>query len=62
MPFSLLCGDVIPGCSAEFQDESEDGLMGQVAKHAGDDHPDIILTPEVQEAVKAAVREDQRED
>jgi len=32
------CGDVVPGCKASFQSASEDEILGQVAKHATEDH------------------------
>ncbi|MEO6653818.1 MAG: DUF1059 domain-containing protein [Ilumatobacteraceae bacterium] len=34
----LKCGDVVPGCEATFESDTEDGLLQQVAKHAADDH------------------------
>ena len=58
MPFTLQCGDVIPGCTAQFADESKDGLLAQVVVHAGADHPDIELTSDVQAAVSSAVQEE----
>ena len=56
MSVTIRCGDVVPGCSAEFRDASEDGVLGQVAHHAAEAHPDIVLTPEVIEIVRATVR------
>ncbi len=32
------CGDVVPGCKSSFQGASEDEILGQVAKHAREDH------------------------
>lgn len=55
MTFKLACGDVMPGCSARFEDETQDGLLGQVAAHAAADHDIAEITPEVQEAVEAKI-------
>ena len=38
--FKLACGDVMPGCSARFENSSRDALLGQVATHAATHHGD----------------------
>jgi len=55
MTFKLACGDVMPGCSARFEDETKQGLMGQVADHAAADHDIAEVTPEVQAAVESKI-------
>lgn len=55
MTFKLACGDVMPGCSARFEDETQDGLLGQVAEHAAADHDIQEITPEVKSAVEAKI-------
>lgn len=55
MTFKLACGDVMPGCSARFEDETEDALLGQVAAHAAADHDVKEITPEIADAVKAKI-------
>ncbi|CAN5660697.1 hypothetical protein BH11ACT8_BH11ACT8_12370 [soil metagenome] len=55
MTFKLACGDVMPGCSARFEDESRDGLLGQVAAHAADAHGIDEITPDVRAAVESRV-------
>ncbi len=55
MTFKLACGDVMPGCSARFEDETQDGLLGQVAQHAGAEHDIAEITPEVQAAVESKI-------
>jgi predicted small metal-binding protein len=37
------CGSVVPGCTAVFRDEDDDGIMVQVADHALAHHrlPDV---------------------
>ena len=55
MTFKLACGDVMPGCSARFEDETQDGLLGQVAQHASAEHDIAEITPEVQAAVESKI-------
>lgn len=38
MSHQLKCGDVVPGCAATFESDSEDELLKQVADHAAADH------------------------
>lgn len=57
MGYTLECGDVMPGCAATFQADDKDGLMLQVAKHAEADHGVTDITPEVRDAVEAAIKE-----
>lgn len=52
MTFRLACGDVMPGCSAAFEDDTREGLLGQVAEHAGAEHGITEITPEVRTAVE----------
>jgi len=35
---SFSCGAVVPGCTATFSAETEDGILEQVARHARADH------------------------
>ncbi|HEX6031539.1 MAG TPA: DUF1059 domain-containing protein [Tepidiformaceae bacterium] len=47
---------IIPGCTAEFEGESEEQILQQVAQHAAKDHGmDRIDAPTV-EKVRAAIR------
>ena len=56
MAYSLACNDVMPGCDATFEADSDDELMAQVAAHASEGHGITDITPEVLSAVKAAVK------
>lgn len=56
MPYALSCGDVMPGCAATFEADSEDALLAQVGPHAADAHGIEEVTPEVLEAVKGAIK------
>ena len=53
--FKLACGDVMPGCSARFENTDRDGLMADVAEHAAADHGLTEITPDVQQAVEAKI-------
>ena len=57
MSYSLACGDVMPGCSATFEADSEDELLALVAPHASDAHGIPEVTPEVLESVKGAIKQ-----
>lgn len=57
MPYSIACGDVMPGCAATFEADTEDDLLALVAPHAAEVHGVTEITPEVLEAVKGAVRQ-----
>ena len=58
MGYSLACGDVMPGCAATFTADDRDALMQEVAAHAEADHGITEITPEVAEAVVAAIEQD----
>ncbi|MBS43264.1 MAG: hypothetical protein CMH83_08915 [Nocardioides sp.] len=55
MKYHLACGDVMPGCAATFTSDSQDTLLGEVARHAAADHGLTEITPEVRDAVLAQV-------
>ncbi len=57
MSYSLACGDVMPGCSATFEADSEDELLAQVGPHAAEAHGITDVTPEVLQAVKGAIKQ-----
>ena len=57
MPYTLSCGDVMPGCAATFEAGSEDELLAQVAPHAAEVHGIDEMTPDVLGAVKGAIKQ-----
>jgi predicted small metal-binding protein len=57
MPFSIACGDVMPGCAATFDADTQDELLALVGPHAAEVHGVTEITPEVLEAVSGAIRE-----
>lgn len=56
MPYSLACGDVMPGCAARFEADSEEELLQQVGPHAAQAHGIPEVTPDVLDAVKGAIK------
>ncbi len=56
MPYSLSCGDVMPGCAARFEADSEGEMLQQVGAHAADAHGIAEVSPEVLAAVKGAIK------
>jgi predicted small metal-binding protein len=51
------CGDLVPGCEAAFQGESEDDILRQVAIHARDEHGLDEVPPEVVDDIRAGISE-----
>lgn len=55
MTFKLACGDVMPGCTARFENTDKDALLGDVAEHAATVHQLREITPEVRSAVESKI-------
>jgi predicted small metal-binding protein len=53
----FACGQVVPGCDAKVQGETEDEVLAGVAAHAREAHGMDEVPPEVVEQVKAGMRE-----
>lgn len=56
MGYEIACGDVMPGCPAHFEADSEDALLAQVGEHAGAEHGVTDIPAEVLAQVRAAIR------
>lgn len=52
----FACGDVVPGCDASFVAPTEQRVLEQVAVHAQRDHGIDEVSPELADAVTAAIR------
>ena len=50
------CGDVVPGCKAEFRADSDDELLAQVAAHAREGHGIHPVSDELASEVKRHIR------
>ncbi len=53
---SFCCGDVVPGCKATFQGDSDDQILAAVAVHARDAHGLQSVPPELVAQVRARIR------
>ena len=51
------CGELVPGCWATFQGESDDEILQQVAVHARDEHGMDEVPPEVVDKIRAGISE-----
>lgn len=51
------CGDIIPGCDYVTMGETDDQILGSVARHAGQAHGLNPVPPEIMTKVRATIRE-----
>lgn len=49
------CGELVPGCTASFEGDSEDEILEQVAVHARDEHGMDEVPPEVADQIRASI-------
>jgi predicted small metal-binding protein len=54
---NLACGDIMPGCSATFQGQTEEEILAQAGRHAAEEH-NLEVTPEVVDLVRSHIRDD----
>lgn len=57
MAYSIRCADSGADCPGAFTTDSEDELMKHVQMHAAEAHPEMQMTPEMAEQVKALVKQ-----
>jgi predicted small metal-binding protein len=55
MTFKLACGDVMPGCTARFEDTDKQQMLQEVAAHAASEHGITEITPDVLAAVESKI-------
>jgi predicted small metal-binding protein len=53
----FACGELVPGCDAKFQSESEPELFEQITSHARDEHGMDEVPPEVVEQIRERIQE-----
>jgi predicted small metal-binding protein len=49
------CGDVVPGCEAHWERDSDDAILAAVAQHAAEVHHLSTVSAELVDAVRAAI-------
>ena len=50
---TFACGAVVPGCTATFTAETEEGILEQVARHAREEHGLAEVPKELVRQVRA---------
>ena len=53
---TLACGEIMPGCAARFESETEDEILAQAGRHVAEDHR-LEVTPELVETVRGHIRD-----
>jgi len=53
---TFACGAVVPGCTATFTAETEEGILEQVARHAREDHGLAEVPEELVRQVRATLQ------
>ena len=53
---TLACGEIMDGCPARFEGETEDEVLAQAGRHVAEDHG-LEVTPEVVELVRSHIRD-----
>lgn len=53
----IACDDIVSGCGFTATAASEEDLLGQVGRHAEDEHGVKNVTPELAAKVKAAIKD-----
>jgi predicted small metal-binding protein len=51
------CGELIPGCEAKFDGETDEQILQQIATHAREDHGMDEVPPEVVDRIRASISE-----
>ena len=54
---TLACGEIMDGCAATFQGQTEDEILAQAGRHVAEDHR-LDVTPEVVDLVRSYIRDD----
>lgn len=57
MTKSISCADSGADCAWVSSAETEEQLMGKVAQHAKEDHPDMEITPDLVAKIKSVIKE-----
>ena len=49
------CGEIVPGCDAKFQGETDDEILERVEVHAREEHGMDKVPPEVVDTIRASI-------
>jgi predicted small metal-binding protein len=51
----FTCGDVVPGCEASWERDTDDEILAEVAAHARDVHGIEAVPPELVDQVRSRI-------
>jgi predicted small metal-binding protein len=51
------CGEIVPGCAAAFQGETDDEILERVEVHAREEHGMDRIPVEVVDTIRASISE-----
>ena len=54
---TVACGEIMPGCDATFQGQTDDEILAQAGRHVIEVHG-LEVTPEVVDLVRSHIRDD----
>lgn len=57
MTMTVACGDIMEGCTATSEADTEDELLAQAGQHAAEVHG-LEVTPELVEVVRGQIRDE----
>ncbi len=52
----FACGDVVPGCSATFQGQTDDDILQQIGPHAADAHGMTEVPDSLVDQIRTLIR------
>jgi predicted small metal-binding protein len=58
---TLACGEIMTGCGATFEGETDDVILAQAGQHVIDVH-DLDVTPELVEIVRSHIKDSSGDD
>ncbi len=53
---TLACGEIMPGCEARFEGETEEEVLTEAGRHVAEAHG-LEVTPELVETVRGFIRD-----
>jgi predicted small metal-binding protein len=54
---TLACGEIMPGCDARFEGQTDDEILAQAGRHVVETHG-LEVTPELVDLVRSHIRDE----
>ena len=51
------CGEIVPGCEAVFEGETDDTILERISSHARDEHAMDEVPPEIVDRIRQSITE-----